>query len=95
MTSLLQKVMWWVQRRRKEDELREELQFHLDQEADELHGYGLPEDQAKRRIASGLRKALRHYCFEGRFNITKQGASDRATTTSGHSSPFRSPAAIP
>ncbi len=29
MTSLLRKFTWWLQRRRKEDELREELQFHL------------------------------------------------------------------
>jgi hypothetical protein len=35
------------------------------------------------------------YFFWGRFNMTKPGASDRATTTSGHSSPFRSPAATP
>ena len=35
MTSLFRKLMWWVQRRRKEDELREELQFHLEEEADE------------------------------------------------------------
>jgi hypothetical protein len=29
MTSLFRKVTWWMHRRRKEDELREELQFHL------------------------------------------------------------------
>ena len=29
MTSLFRKFTWWLQRRRKEDELREELQFHL------------------------------------------------------------------
>ena len=46
MTSLFRKLMWWVQRRRKEDELREELQFHLEEEADERRADGLPEDQA-------------------------------------------------
>ena len=46
MTSLFRKLMWWVQRRRKEDELREELQFHLDEEADERRADGVPEDQA-------------------------------------------------
>jgi hypothetical protein len=35
MTSLFRKFTWWVQRRRKEDELREELEFHLANEADE------------------------------------------------------------
>ena len=29
MISLFRKVQWWLHRRRKEDELREELQFHL------------------------------------------------------------------
>jgi putative ABC transport system permease protein len=47
MTSLLRKLMWWVQRRRKEDELREELQFHLEEEADVRRAEGLPEDQAR------------------------------------------------
>src|SRR5918999_2470211 len=46
MTSLFRKFTWWVQRRRKEAELREELQFHLAEEADERQTNGLPEDQA-------------------------------------------------
>jgi predicted permease len=47
MTPLLRRVTWWLRRRRKEDELREELQFHLDEEADRLHADGLPEAQAR------------------------------------------------
>ena len=47
MTSLFRKFTWWVQRRRKEDELREELQFHLGEEADERQADGLTEDQAQ------------------------------------------------
>src|SRR6266487_1457273 len=47
MTSLFRKFMWWKHRRRKEDELREELQFHLSNEADERQADGLTEDQAK------------------------------------------------
>ena len=47
MTSLFRKLTWWLQRRRKEDELREELQFHLAEEADERQADGLPEDQAR------------------------------------------------
>jgi macrolide transport system ATP-binding/permease protein len=46
MTSLLRKLTWWVQRRRKEDELREELQFHLEEEAGERRDDGLPDDEA-------------------------------------------------
>ena len=47
MIPLFRKFTWWLQRRRKEDELREELQFHLEQEAGERRADGLPEDQAK------------------------------------------------
>jgi predicted permease len=47
MTSLFRKFTWWMQRRRKEDELREELQFHLAEEVAERRADGLPEDQAR------------------------------------------------
>jgi predicted permease len=47
MTSLFRKFTWWVQRRRKEDELREELEFHLANEADERQADGLTEDHAR------------------------------------------------
>jgi len=47
MTSLFRRLTWWVQRRRKEDELREELEFHLASEAEEGQADGLTEDQAK------------------------------------------------
>src|SRR6188768_2638908 len=47
MTSLLRKFMWWLQRRRKEDELREELEFHLTEEAGERHAGGLSADEAQ------------------------------------------------
>ena len=46
MTSLFRKFTWWLQRRRKEDELREELQFHLEEEAGEREADGLSSDQA-------------------------------------------------
>src|SRR5436305_2294513 len=41
MTSLFRKVQWWLQRRRKDDEFREELQFQLAQEMDERQADGL------------------------------------------------------
>jgi len=47
MTSLFRKCRWWVQRRWKEEELREELQFHLDEEASERQADGLSEDRAR------------------------------------------------
>jgi hypothetical protein len=47
MTSLLRKFTWWLQRRRKEAELREELEFHRSEEADEGQADGLMEDQAR------------------------------------------------
>ena len=46
VTSFLRKFTWWRQRRRRDEELREELQFHLSQEAGERLSDGLSEDQA-------------------------------------------------
>src|SRR5205823_1908392 len=48
MSSFFRKLRWLAQRRRKEDDLREELEFHLDEEASEREGRGLDEQQAKR-----------------------------------------------
>jgi putative ABC transport system permease protein len=46
--SVFRKLKWLVQRRRKEDELREELQFHIDEEAEERQqAYGLDEEKAR------------------------------------------------
>ena len=46
MTVLFRKMRWWLKRRRKEDELREELQFHLTAEIDERRAQGLSEREA-------------------------------------------------
>ena len=48
MRSLLRKFTWWRQRRRKEEDLREELWFHLTEEASERQEQGLPQDAARR-----------------------------------------------
>src|SRR5258708_5841688 len=45
MNSFFRKLGWLLRRRDKEDELREELQFHLEEEA-ELHP-GLSADKAR------------------------------------------------
>jgi putative ABC transport system permease protein len=47
MSSLFRKFTWWAQRQRKEEELREELQFHLEAETHERQADGLTEDQAR------------------------------------------------
>ena len=47
MTSLLRRLTWWLQRPRKEAELGEELQFHLDQELLERGDAGLAGDEAR------------------------------------------------
>lgn len=47
MTSFLRRLIWLAKRRRKDDELREELQFHLDEEAEQCQTEGLPQDQAR------------------------------------------------
>ena len=46
MMPFFRKVAWWLRQRRKEDEVREELQFHLAEEADERSAEGLSQDQA-------------------------------------------------
>jgi macrolide transport system ATP-binding/permease protein len=47
MFSFFRKLTWWLERRRKEDQLREELEFHLAEEADERQSGGLTEEQAR------------------------------------------------
>jgi macrolide transport system ATP-binding/permease protein len=47
MRSFFRKLNWLAQRRRKEAELRDELQFHLDEEAEERQDEGFAQEQAK------------------------------------------------
>jgi hypothetical protein len=47
MNSLFRKFTWWAQRRRKEDELKEELQFHLTEEVEEHRADGMTEEEAR------------------------------------------------
>jgi predicted permease len=47
MNSLFRKLLWLKQRSGKEAELREELQFHLQEDADERQEHGLAEDEAR------------------------------------------------
>ncbi len=47
MKAFLRKLSWLAMRRRKEIELREELEFHLSAETDERHAAGLSEEQAR------------------------------------------------
>ena len=44
--TLLRRLIWWLRQRSKEAELREELQFHLEQEARERREAGLPDNEA-------------------------------------------------
>jgi len=47
MISFFRKLRWWIQRRDKEAELREELQFHLAEEASEREAAGLGKEEAR------------------------------------------------
>jgi predicted permease len=47
MTSFFHKLKWLVRRANKEAELREELEFHLEEEAGELQGQGLASEAAR------------------------------------------------
>jgi predicted permease len=51
MKEFVRKLAWWLQRRRKEAELREELEFHLDQDAAERRSDGGLTDQEARAAA--------------------------------------------
>jgi predicted permease len=48
MNPFFQKLRSLIYRRRKEEDLRDELQFHLDEEAEERQEEGLPGDEARR-----------------------------------------------
>jgi macrolide transport system ATP-binding/permease protein len=47
MISMFRKLWWLFQRRNKEAELQEEIQFHLDEESDEREAEGLGGDEAR------------------------------------------------
>jgi predicted permease len=48
MNAIFRKLSWLIRRRTKEDELREEMQFHLEEEAEERLEDGLSPEEAKR-----------------------------------------------
>jgi putative ABC transport system permease protein len=48
MSSFLCKLNWLFRRRRKEAELREELQFHVDEDAEQRQEEGVQQEQARR-----------------------------------------------
>jgi hypothetical protein len=54
MMSLVRLFTWWLQQRRKEEQLREELAFHLEQKKRERRSDGLPEDEAMRAAQRDL-----------------------------------------
>ena len=57
MTQLLRKIRWWLHRQRREDELRDELQFHLDEETETGRAVGLSRDEATRAARRDLGNA--------------------------------------
>jgi len=54
VTPFLRKLSWLVRRRRKEAELQEELQFHLEEETDRYTADGLPSEAAQRAARRDL-----------------------------------------
>src|SRR6185436_19954902 len=47
MNAFFRKLRWLTERRDKEADLREELRFHLEEEADLRRGEGIPADEAR------------------------------------------------
>jgi predicted permease len=54
MSEFFRKLKWLTQRRRREDELDEELRFHLEEDSDEYRARGLAGDQARRAARRDL-----------------------------------------
>jgi macrolide transport system ATP-binding/permease protein len=54
MSSFLRKLGWWVRRARKEAELQEELQFHLEEETGDREARGLTSEEAQRAARRDL-----------------------------------------
>src|SRR4051794_16480408 len=54
MNPFFRKLLWLAQRRHKEADLQEELQFHLEEEAEERQEAGLAQDQARRAARRDL-----------------------------------------
>src|SRR4029453_15057733 len=59
MIPLLRKFTWWLQRRRKEEEVRDERAFHLAEEAEERLAAGLPSDEARWAAQRDLGNVMR------------------------------------
>jgi len=47
MGAFLRKLRWWIERHRKEAELGEELQFHLNEEAEQRRAEGVRDEEAR------------------------------------------------
>jgi hypothetical protein len=45
MNSFFRKLNWWFQRPKREADLREELQFHLEEEAEQRREEGLADEE--------------------------------------------------
>jgi len=54
MNSVFRKLTWLARRRQREDGLREELEFHLTEEAEELQSNGLASTEARQAARRGL-----------------------------------------
>ena len=62
MNAFFCRLRWLARRSRKDAELREELEFHLEEEAEQLQAEGLAEEQARwaaRRNGTAARKKAR------------------------------------
>jgi hypothetical protein len=58
MSDFFRRLAWWRRRRVADEELREELEFHLAEEAAEREDDGLPSADARRRAHLDLGNAL-------------------------------------
>ena len=57
MMAFVRKVQWWLRRRSRDEQLREELDFHLAAEADDRRRGGVPAEEAMRAARRDLGNA--------------------------------------
>ena len=60
MNSFLRKLRWLTQRGSREADLRNELAFHLEEEAEQRRIHGAPEEEARRAARLNVLSALQY-----------------------------------
>ncbi len=94
MKAFFRRLRWLTQRSRKEAELREELEFHLEEEAERRQGEGLAQEQSRwlaRRELGNLTLVQEDTRAMWGWTILEQLGQDLASWTRSCCALFRCP----